>query len=123
MISGSSEGELEEIRRISDNVSALIDSERTVAGAALMKDRADFQQVCKKAGIDCHVLDRRATENYLTEAAIRKVKGPNYRSLQPFEKLKDVTPSWGKNENWRIAREMNIDDFIGTDLGLFLKSL
>jgi len=68
-------------------------------------------------------VNRRAIENYLTDAAVKKVKGDQYRALGHFELLKEVTPSWSKSESWRIAREMSIDDLQDTDLGPFLSKL
>ena len=117
------EVELEEIKRITENVFVLIDSERDAAGASLEAPRAAFVEVCKKAKINCHVLDRRAIENYFSDEAIKKVKGNKYRALGLVEKLKDASPAWGKEENWRIAREMTSDDLKTTDLGGFLDSL
>jgi energy-coupling factor transporter ATP-binding protein EcfA2 len=122
-INRSREPELEEIKRISENVFALIDSERDTAGASLGDRRAAFVEACEKAGIQCHVLERRAIENYFSDKAVKKVKGDKYRVLQPYEKLRDASPAWGKEENWRIAREMTNDDLIATDLGKFLGSL
>ena len=46
-----------------------------------------------------------------------------FRSLSPYEAFKDVSPRWSKEENWRIAREMTLDEIDSTDLGQFLKSL
>jgi hypothetical protein len=59
--------------------------------------------------------------NYLTDAAVKSIKGDAYRALHPFEKLVDMSPHWGKEDNWRIAREMTIDDLKKTDLGKFLE--
>ncbi len=115
--------ELEEVKRISENISALIDSERASAGAQLAADRVGFAEVCQRANISCHLLQMRAIENYFTDRAVKKVKGDKYRALQPYEKLAAVSPSWSKSENWRIAREMTLSELEGTDLGEFLNSL
>jgi AAA domain, putative AbiEii toxin, Type IV TA system len=123
MINGSREPELNEIKRITPNVSALIDSELVSSNDSLAPDRAAFLTACGKLGITCRVLERRALENYLTDAAIKQVKGPKFRALTKFEKLTDVKPFWGKNENWRIIGEMSWDDVKATDLGQFLESL
>ena len=122
-INGLREPELEEIKRISENVFAVIDSERESPGASLEARRAEFLEACKRAKINCHVLDRRAIENYFPGEAVKKVKGDKYRALQPYEKLKHASPAWGKEENWRIAREMTIDQLKPTDLGEFLDCL
>jgi ABC-type cobalamin/Fe3+-siderophores transport system ATPase subunit len=116
--------QLEEITRISPRVHALIDSEREHAGQALRPDRRGFADVCAKLKIPCHVLERRAIENYLPERAIRVVKNSDkYRALGHYEALKALSPAWGKEENWKIARLMTKDDLSGTDLGAFLEKL
>ena len=123
LINGSREEELSEITRITDKIHVLIDSERTGEGERLATERGAFIASCEKLGIHHHVLKRRATENYLTERAIKAVKGDKYRALDPFEKLADVSPAWSKSENWRIAREMSLDELEGSDLGAFIQSL
>jgi ABC-type cobalamin/Fe3+-siderophores transport system ATPase subunit len=123
MINGNREAELSEITRISPRVRAVIDSERTQAGAALSAERQAFVESCRRLNITCHVLQRRATENYLPAHAISKVKGPKYRALADYEVLESLQPAWGKQENWRIAREMVEGDLTGTDLGQFLQQL
>jgi energy-coupling factor transporter ATP-binding protein EcfA2 len=122
MINGKSETELQltELTRISTNIVALIDSEREDATEPLCGDRQAFIDVCKRVGIYCHVLERRAVENYWTTRSIQIVKGPNARALAHHERLTD---QWGKRENWLIARRMTEDEFAATDLGQFLRRL
>jgi len=116
--------ELEEIKRLTDgNISALIDSELKSLDDTLCKDRQDFLNNCEEANIDCHILERRAIENYFSDRAVKEIKSEKYRALTPYEKLKEASPSWGKPENWRIAREMNLEEINDTDLGKFLQSL
>lgn len=125
LINGSADTQvqLEEIRRISNDVVALIDSERHSQGAPLSANREGFKSRCEQAGVRCHVLDRRAIEHYLSDAAIKRTVGPNYRALDPYEDRSSVTPVWSKHDNWKIAREMSISDLEGTDVGEFLSSL
>ena len=123
LINKSSEAQLYEVKRISGKVAALIDSERDASGAPLARDRKAFVEICKKARIKCHVLERRAIENYFTDEAVKKVKGEKYNTLEPYQLLAEADLAWGKAENWRIAREMSLDGLRGTDLGRFLKSL
>ncbi len=123
MINGGCEQQLSEVKRISNHVYALIDSERSAPGEALAADRQGFTEVCSKLNIPCHVLERRAIENYLPEGAIKQAKSDKYRALGPFELLKDADPAWGKEENWRIARLTTKNDLNRTDLGTFLESL
>jgi ABC-type branched-subunit amino acid transport system ATPase component len=123
MINGRSEDQLLEITRISSNISVLIDSERVSAGAPIAPERQNFVEVCARVGIRCNVLERRATENYLSDRAIKRVKGDSFRSLRSFETLREVSPAWSKSENWRIAREMTLAELENTDLGSFLDAL
>lgn len=69
------------------------------------------------------MLKRRATENYLSDNAVKRVKGVGYEALGPFEKLKQSQHPWSKVENWQIAREMSLEDLMATDLGIFLAEL
>lgn len=123
LINESVELELKEIKRITERIFALIDSERPESEAELDPQRQGFLNICKQIGIDCHILERRATENYFSDRAVKLIKGPKFRQLEPYEKLKDTSQGWSKAENWRIAREMNIDELEATDLGKFIKRL
>lgn len=124
LIKSKSLDELMEITRITKDVHALIDSEKSSETEALSKEREGFKNNCEKAGINCHVLEKRAIENYLTEKAIQKaMKSDKYHSLQPFQKREEIAPVWSKNDNWRIAREMDENDIKDTDLGKFLSEL
>ncbi len=123
LINDKAEAQLLEIKRISPNISAIIDSELDNEKAPLSKDRAAFVEICKKTKINCHVLKYRATENYLTDGAIKKIKGTKYSAIQPYEALSDATVEWAKSENWRIAREMSKEEIEATDIGKFLKSI
>jgi energy-coupling factor transporter ATP-binding protein EcfA2 len=115
--------QLEEFKRITKNITVLIDSERDNATAALKPDREEFTRVCKQSGIPCYVLDRRAMENYLSERAIKKVKGEKYRALGHFDARNEVTPMWRKAENWVIAKEMKPEELAETDLGKIIQSI
>jgi AAA15 family ATPase/GTPase len=119
----TSDVELQEIKRISNNIYALIDSELDAANASLAAHRQAFVTRCEQAGIVCKVLERRATENYFTERAIKESVGSQFRELKHYESLNSVTPKWRKKENWRIAREMTLEEIDASDLGQFLKSL
>lgn len=122
MLNASREVELLELTRLSKNISCLIDSERDIEGAPLKKNRADFVALCQKLKITIHVLERRATENYFTDRAIKLAIAEGYKALKPFQKLKEGTP-WGKGENWKIARELSLEEIETTDLGKFLASI
>jgi ABC-type polar amino acid transport system ATPase subunit len=123
LITGHAAAELAELKRIADGIAVVIDGERASAGADLDSDRQAFVEACEALGFETCVLDRRAIENYLSERAVKEVKGAAYRALGPFEERKSVSPMWGKGENWRIAAAMNADELAQTDLGQFLERL
>lgn len=123
MINPEAEVQLEEIKRISDNICVLIDSELSAPNEVLAPNRVAFKKLCDDAGIKCHVLERRAMENYFPDYAIKKVKGDTYHALQAYEQFKFPFPKWAKSENWLIAKEMVPEDLHNTDLGEFLQSL
>lgn len=123
MIGGYAEPELLELTRITPNIWTVIDSEKDSGNAPLAASRASFVEACQRANVECLVLSRRASDNYLSEDAIRRTKGEKYRALGPFEKLESVQPAWGKPEGGRIARAMTRDDLADTDVGEFLGRL
>jgi predicted ATPase len=118
-INGNSQHELQEVTRICPEVFAVIDSEKTNPDAEVSVRRQEFTASCLRVGIECHVLERKATENYLPERAVRDEFGPLYRALGPFE---DRTGGnwWPKPSNWKIARRMEREELEATDLGQFL---
>lgn len=123
MISAQIDVALEEIKRIGACVSALIDSERNSADEEIPRNRRDFAEKCRQAKINCCILERRAIENYLTDRAIKIIKGEKYSALGPYTKLEQSGLPWAKEENWLIAGEMESAEFLDTDLGMFLGSL
>lgn len=120
---GNAEHELAELKRISTNITALVDSEKTARDGAPAQRRKDFFDVCNRLGFKVHMTERRATENYLTDAAIKEIKGDKYRALDNYERLEDTPLGWKKAENWRIADAMSWDDIAETDIGNFIESL
>jgi predicted ATPase len=121
MITDSAESEMAELLRLGAEVFVLVDSEREAADAPLSRERADFLTMCARLGFQAHATERRALENYLTDAAIKAVKGQKYSALAPFATL--GARDWAKPENWRIVREMRWEDLENTDVGLFLSRL
>lgn len=120
MINGNYEQELRDVFRISSRVYALIDSERNAQGAALHRDRQQFVDLCTSLKIHCTVLERRATENYLTDQAVKLALGPNFEALGPYQKLDTARNGWSKSSNWRIADRMDKAELEATDLGQFI---
>ena len=105
MIGSHRETELVEIKRISSNILALIDSEKGYVDAPLKNSRQGFIDICSSIGITCHVLEYRSTENYFTQRALNNIFSGRFLTLKPYETFGKAKPSWGKGNNWRIARE------------------
>lgn len=121
LVNAKSEHELAELAQLASDVYVLIDSERKSADAELSSDRQSFVAMCDSLGMNCHVLDRRALENYLPQHAVDAAFGSGtYEALGPFD---EPTPPWGKIRNWRVAVEMKQQDIVDTDLGQFLESI
>jgi predicted ATPase len=120
LINATSEEQLAELTRISQDIVVIIDSERTGPDAALPPDRQAFLEICGKLGIRSHALDRRAIENYFSGRAVQAVMGEKYQALEPYEQLKAADPAWAKQDNWRIARETSWGEIENSDLGQFL---
>jgi hypothetical protein len=116
------EVELDEVLRITPNIAALIDSEKASEGSRLEPKRQAVVDLFRRKQLKIHVLERRATENYFTDGAIKQTFGANFRALGPFEKLSDVNPHWGKGQNWQLA-SASAEVIYNTDLGRFLSSL
>lgn len=116
---------ISELSRIIDpaKIRVFIDSEKDAADAPLATDRVAFVEDCKSIGIDVHVSQRKATENYFEHNGIQKALGVEFKPLEAYQKLKSSPKPWHKSENWRIARETEFEDIKDTDLGKFLASL
>lgn len=123
LIGGDRELELAEIQRITPHVCAVIDSERDGPKAELSSRRSEFVTTCQNLNISYKVLERRATENYFSDRAVKAVRGDKYKALGLYDKLEEASPGWGKPENWRIAREMTREELDATDLGEVLRNL
>ena len=125
LIGANRDSEMSEFQRVGAEVFVLIDSERSSEDEPLTKERGGFKDTCLKLfGAErVFLTERRATENYLSDRAIKIVKSEKYRALARYEKLDSVDPVWAKNENWRIADEMSFDEIKDTDLGRFLAQI
>jgi ABC-type cobalamin/Fe3+-siderophores transport system ATPase subunit len=123
LIKAGAAHELAQLTRLGVPVAALIDSEKRASDEALAGGRQAFVDDAIQLGIDVHILHRRATENYLTAAAVKAELGPDAAALSEFQALKDAGKPWGKRSNWRIAARMTSADLAETDLGAFLQGL
>lgn len=112
--------ELAELARLAPKVAVIIDSERAAKDAAISDQRASFLAKCRELGFSAHATELRATENYLSDDAIKSTIGADHSALAPFERLRDRRTGWSKSDNWRAAREMSIADIESTDIAQFL---
>ena len=122
-ISAGKDYGLEELSRLAPQVFALVDSERDSENDPVPKNRQQFLDTCAAASIDCHILSRRALENYLDQAIAGEVLRP--AKAEPFGHF-DKPPaswSWSKEKNWRVAERMPRSSLDDTDLGDFLARL
>lgn len=122
-INAKSTPELAELKRITQEIVVLIDSERSFEAEPIAADRGTFIANCRELQFEVLATARRATENYFTDSAIKAVKGDKYSALTPYQLLKTATPAWAKHENWRIAACMRKEELDDTDVGGFLAAL
>lgn len=115
--------QLAEVKRICPKVTALIDSEKNSPHAEIQNDRKGFVTICSSLGIDCHVTERRATENYFPDAVVKRVWGEKYKALGPHESFEALEPRWAKADNWKAADQMTKEQLDRTDLGSIFNSL
>lgn len=111
------DAQLSEVKRISDRVFAVVDSERSTAAAKPVERRVKFAELCTRVGINCLLTERRATENYFSENAVAAAFRGRYTAMSEFEA---GPPPWGKGANWRVARELTETELAATDVGRFL---
>jgi energy-coupling factor transporter ATP-binding protein EcfA2 len=123
LASGGRDAELSELTRLSSNIFALVDSERTKAGEQPAVRRLQFGEACRRIGIDVCVTEYRAIENYFPDRAVKAALGGSFQSLGPYDLLKDSSNPWGKTDNWKIARQMDLADLVQTDVGAFIERM
>jgi energy-coupling factor transporter ATP-binding protein EcfA2 len=123
LAAGKNDFGLSELRRLSNHVFAIVDSERTTEADAAAPRRRAFQRSCDAQGIHCHLLERRSIENYLDLAVAREVmSAPDATDFGPFD-APGVEWNWSRERNWRIAQQMNQDVVATTDLGTALMAI
>jgi ABC-type multidrug transport system ATPase subunit len=117
--------QLQEVKRICPHLAAVLDSERERDTDAIGADRQLFVDACRDEKVDCLIVERRATENYFADAAVKAVFGGDARALDQFESPSDA--KWigfkKSRHNSRIASEMKFDEIAETDLGKFFQDL
>jgi energy-coupling factor transporter ATP-binding protein EcfA2 len=123
LVTGGREMELQELRRLSQNIVALVDSERPSEGAPPAERRVKFEEVCKKIGFDVCLTERRAIENYFPDYAVKAAFGPSFAQLSPHELLSEHANGWSKSDSWKIAHHVKKEDLLATDIGQFLSRI
>jgi hypothetical protein len=106
-----------ELRRLSDKVYAIVDSERSNGEKRAIDERLEFERNCKRLGICCHLLELRSVENYFSDGAIKSILGEQFAALGPYD---PVPTGWSKALNWKIADAMLDGDFTSPDMLEFL---
>jgi hypothetical protein len=123
LVTGHREMELQELKRLSHNIVALVDSERPSEGAPPAERRVKFEEVCKKIGFDVCLTERRAIENYFPDYAVKAAFGPSFSQLSSYELLSEHANGWSKSESWKIAHHVTKEDLLATDIGQFLSRI
>ena len=123
MICGDREPHLAEVARLAKDIAVLIDSERSAAGEPLSKNREAFVAACDGLNMTVCVTERRAIENYFSDAAVKSALGKQFEALAPYVRLSESATPWNKQDNWRIAQKMDVASLDATDVGRFLSAL
>jgi energy-coupling factor transporter ATP-binding protein EcfA2 len=106
-----------EVANLNPRSLAVIDSEKNSAAAAVDPRRLEFAEKCRQRGLDCRILERRATENYLPPAAIKALYSSCPDPLDPFCRVPETVQQFSKARNAEIALHLTWADLDGTDLG------
>jgi energy-coupling factor transporter ATP-binding protein EcfA2 len=123
LVAGGREVELLELRRLSQNIVALVDSERPGEEAPPAERRLKFEEVCKKVGFEVCLTERRAIENYFPDYAVKAALGTSFAQLSPYELLSEHANGWSKSDNWKIAHHVTKEYLLETDIGRFLNRI
>ncbi|WP_236078224.1 hypothetical protein [Paraburkholderia nemoris] len=118
---GGVKHELAELKRVVDDIWAVVDSERDVEGGPADPARSGFEELCRELGFRVLLTERRAAENYFDDQSVKAVLGSSFSALGHYDKLKSHANPWSKADNWRIAQELDWNAFKATDLGRFIE--
>ena len=124
-INGKSLEELAELKRLNaKSYNVIFDSEFDSEDAVLKEDFSAFKENCESLDFNVFPTDFHSTENYLTQRVIDLEIGSGYTALERYENFSD-RPSenkWGKTLNWKMFREMTIEEFAGSELDSFIRN-
>lgn len=119
----------EQWRTLHPRIGAILDSERKSAAQDPQKERQEIKAKLEAVGIHCHLTERRATENYFTERALKSVYGDCPGNLDPFggpNLANQGVKQFAKSRNGDVAHAMEWAEVETTDVGeqieAFLKS-
>jgi energy-coupling factor transporter ATP-binding protein EcfA2 len=121
-INAFAEPHLSELKRFDCRVFVLIDSERNADDQPLPQERQDFMRICSNLGFTAHATGLKASDNYLTDSAIKRELGEKFSALEPFERH-TAKRGWSKRSSWRIAAHMTREDIERSDLSHFFSQL
>ncbi|CAN1556767.1 AAA domain, group 15 [Sphingomonadaceae bacterium] len=110
---------IRQVLQVHPRVAVVIDSERDAPDAEIENKRLKFSADCAAADIPCLLTEKRATENYFTERAVKAACGDNASALDAFDKLDGN--GWGKRDGLKIASHMNVEEVEGTDVVRFIR--
>lgn len=112
---------IKQVLQVHPRVAVVIDSERHAAEAEIEKKRTRFKADCELARVPCLITQKRATENYFTDRAVKAACGDNAVALGAFEKL--AGHGWGKRDGLRIASAMSVEEIEYVDIVQFIREL
>lgn len=110
---------LEQLRKLSDKVFVVIDSEKKSAKAELSENRKAFVKVCDDLKISSFVIEEGAIENIFPDDAVKAGIGESAAALAPYRSDRQ----WGKGDNWKIAAKMDPKQLAESPLGMFLQTI
>jgi hypothetical protein len=110
---------IKQVLKVHPRVAVVIDSERDGADSKIEKKREKFKSDCEIAGIPCLLTQKRATENYFTDRAVKSACGLAADALSDYDK--PPGHGWGKNEGLKIASHMTVEEIEEIDIIKFIK--
>ncbi len=112
--------DLGQFRNLHWKIRAILDSERTSEHAEPKKERLEIKDKLEKVRVTCHLTERRATENYFTPQALKKVYGDCPDNVERFgdpNLEKQGVKGFAKSRNGEVARAMEWAEIGSTDIG------
>jgi len=124
MISSNSYDELNELKRLNaKSYNVIVDSEISAQTKKPKKQILEFESMCKRLGFNVFLTEFHSTENYISQQSINDVFGNKFKALEKYEDFekREKQDKWAKKINWKMFREMKVEDFHKTKLDSFIK--